>query len=167
MSSLKVKIKKLVKHAIIPQYSKPGDAGMDLVAIDNGYKDTDYDFVEYDTGIALEIPDGYMGLIFPRSSISKTPHSLCNAIGLVDSKYRASIKLRFRTKEEKEHLEYQFGDKIGQLVILPYPTVTFIEVNELSKTERGEGGFGSTGKSYTAEEAFADVDFEEEETDNE
>jgi dUTP pyrophosphatase len=144
MTTLKVKFKKLVKHAFTPEYAKPGDAGMDLVAIDS-YKNHDYKFIEYGTGIAVEIPKGFVGLIFPRSSISKTPHSLANAVGVVDSSYRGEIKLRMRYVDEREDMEYSFGDKIGQLMIVPYPEVQLEEAEELSTTERGEEGFGSTG----------------------
>lgn len=144
MTTLKVKFKKLVKHAFTPEYAKSGDAGLDLIAIDC-YKNHDYEFVEYGTGLAVEIPEGYVGLIFPRSSISKTPHTLANSVGVIDSGYRGEIKLRMRYKDSKEDMEYGFGDKIGQLVVIPYPKVQLEEVLELSNTDRGEGGFGSTG----------------------
>jgi dUTP pyrophosphatase len=140
---MKVKFKKLTSHAQIPTYAKSGDAGMDLIAIDS-YHNRDYNYIEYGTGLAVEIPEGYMGLVFPRSSISKTPHSFCNSVGLIDSGYRGEIMVRMRTKKGREDQEYNFGDKIGQLVILPYPKVEFEEVEELSNTERGQGGFGST-----------------------
>jgi dUTP pyrophosphatase len=144
MTTLKVKFKRLVKHAFIPEYSKPGDAGMDLVAIDS-YKNHDYKFIEYGTGIAVEIPEGYVGLVYPRSSISKTPHTLANSVGVIDSGYRGEIKLRMRYVDEREDMEYGFGDRVGQLIIVPYPKVELEEVEELSTTDRGEEGFGSTG----------------------
>lgn len=142
---MKVKLKKLVKHAQVPQYANPSDAGLDLVAVDEGYKNRDHDYVEYGTGIAVEIPDGYVGLVFPRSSISKTPHILSNSVGVIDSGYRGEIKVRFRNLSDKEHLEYSFGDRIAQLIIIPYPRITFVESEQLSDTARGTGGFGSTG----------------------
>lgn len=141
---LKVKFKKLVDHAVVPKYAKKGDAGMDLVAIDVGYN-PEYDFVEYGTGIAVEIPEGYVGLLYPRSSVSKTPHLLCNSVGVVDSGYRGEILMRFKTNKDREHEEYGVGDKIGQLVIVPYPKIELEEVKELAESDRGEGGFGSTG----------------------
>lgn len=140
-----VKIKRLVAHAEIPEYSREGDAGLDLVATDV-YHDGDYDFIEFGTGLAVEIPKGYVGLLFPRSSISKTPHQLANAVGVVDSNYRGEIKLRFKTKQGREHQEYSVGDKVGQLIVLPYPTVVLQEVEQLSDTNRGSAGFGSSGK---------------------
>lgn len=140
-----VKIKRLVAHAEIPEYGRQGDAGLDLVATDV-YHDRDYDFIEFGTGIAVEIPPGYVGLLFPRSSISKTPHQLANSVGVVDSNYRGEIKLRFKTKEGREYQEYSVGDKIGQLIIIPYPTIVLQEVEQLSDTNRGSAGFGSSGK---------------------
>jgi len=143
MTTQKVKFKKLVKHAFVPEYANPGDAGLDLIAIDS-YKNHDYKFIEYGIGIALEIPEGFVGLIFPRSSISKTPHTLANSVGVIDSSYRGEIKLRMRYEEDREDMEYGFGDKVGQLLIIPIPTVQLEEIDELSTTERGDGGFGST-----------------------
>jgi dUTP pyrophosphatase len=145
MTNLKIKFKKLTKHAFTPEYAKSGDAGMDLVAIDF-YKNHDYKYIEYGTGIAVEIPKGYVGLIFPRSSISKTSHFLANSVGVIDSGYRGEIKLRMRYDETRDDMEYGFGDKIGQLIVLPYPKIELEEVSELSNSERGEGGFGSTDK---------------------
>lgn len=144
---MKVKIKKLCEHATIPFKSNPLDAGMDLVAVDHRY-DREYDFDEFGTGIAIELPPGYVGLVFPRSSISRTPHALCNSVGVVDASYQGEIKLRFRrTAEAKEHLDYCVGDRIGQLIIMPIPTIDWTEVKDFTKvTNRGSKGFGSTGR---------------------
>lgn len=144
MTTLKVKFKKLVDTAVVPEYSKPGDAGLDLTAIDL-YKNHDYKFVEYGTGLAVQIPEGYVGLIFPRSSISKTSQMLANSVGVIDSGYTGEIKLRMRYEDEREDMEYGYGDRVGQLVIIPYPKIELEEVKELSETVRGSGGFGSTG----------------------
>lgn len=141
---MKIKIKKLVEHAVIPEYAKPGDAGLDLTAVDC-YKDQTYGYVEYGTGIAIEIPEGYVGLVFPRSSISKTCLSLCNAVGVIDSGYRGEITFRMHHDEHSDNAEYEVGDRVGQLIIIPYPKVQFVEVDELSNTERGTGGYGSSG----------------------
>ena len=81
---MKVKIKKLCENAVIPSYANPGDAGMDLVATSRMFDK--YGNVEYGTGLAMEIPEGYVGLIFPRSSICKQDLSLSNAVGVIDSK---------------------------------------------------------------------------------
>lgn len=142
--TLKVKVKKLVPHAFMPERAHQSDAGLDLRAIDS-YKNYDFGYIEFGTGLAVEIPEGHVGLIFPRSSISKTSHLLKNSVGVIDSGYRGEIKFRMTFEDSKEDMEYQFGDKIGQLIILPYPKVELEEAEELSNTVRGDGGFGSTG----------------------
>ena len=98
----------------------------------------------YGTGLAMEIPKGYVGLIFPRSSISKTSHSLRNAVGVIDSGYRGEIIFKFSINTHNSPV-YEVGERIGQMIIMPYPQVEFEEAFELSKTERGKGGYGSTG----------------------
>jgi dUTP pyrophosphatase len=136
---MQVKVKKLNPNAIIPSYAKNGDAGLDLTAISVSYQ-KNYD--EYDTGLAFEIPNGYVGLIFPRSSITKKDIILKNSVGVIDSGFRDSIKFRFT----KDYNTYQVGDRIGQIIILPYPKIELVESDELSETERGLNGYGSTGK---------------------
>jgi dUTP pyrophosphatase len=143
MTPLKVKFKKLVKHAFTPEYATDGSAGLDLTAIDS-YKNHDYKYIEYGTGIALDLEPGYVGLLFPRSSISKTPHTLANSVGVIDSDYKGEIKLRMRYVDDREDMEYAFGDRIGQLVIIPIPSIELEEIDELSTTDRGDKGFGST-----------------------
>ena len=140
---MNVKIKKLHPDAVIPTYAKAGDAGMDLTAISESWNE-DNSMVTYDTGLAIEIPKGHVGLLFPRSSIYKTSLDLTNAVGVLDSGYRGSIMFKFRYVEEG--MVYDVGDRVGQLIILPYPEIEFEEVDELSETDRGEGGYGSTGK---------------------
>jgi len=140
---MQVNIKKLSENAVIPTYGKPGDAGMDLTCISEKWEE-DNSMVTYDTGIAMEIPEGYVGLVFPRSSISKTSLILSNSVGVIDSGYRGSIMFKFRYPEEG--MIYEVGERVGQIIIVPYPQITFNEVQELSSTDRGEGGFGSTGK---------------------
>jgi len=140
---MQVKIKKLHNNAVVPQYAKAGDAGMDLVATEviDGYGFS----VTYGTGLAMEIPEGYVGLVFPRSSIRKYDLSLTNCVGVIDSGYRGEIQATFRKQTGMPSKRYEVGDKIAQMIILPYPSIQFIETDELSDTERGEGGFGSTG----------------------
>lgn len=141
---MKVRIKRLSENAVIPTYANPGDAGLDLVATYVKVEDHNkYGFFEYGTGLAVEIPEGYVGLIFPRSSISKTGMMLANAVAVIDSSYRGEIKLRYKYVSGTN--SYNVGDKIAQLIILPYPIVEFEEVQELSETQRSSGGFGSTG----------------------
>lgn len=143
---MKVKIKKLNKDAQIPTYANPGDAGMDVTATS---KTEEGDYIEYGTGLSFEVPEGYVLLIFPRSSVSKKDLILANCVGVLDSGYRGELKFRFKRLYGPfgyTHSEYQVGDKIGQIMIVPYPKIDFEEVESLSETERGEGGFGSTGK---------------------
>jgi dUTP pyrophosphatase len=139
---MKVNVMKLDAGAIIPKYAKRGDAGMDLYAASFAI-DQSNNYV-FGTGLAMEIPEGHVGLIFPRSSISKTAHSLRNAVGVIDSGYRGEIMLKFDINTHNSPV-YEIGDRIGQIIILPYPQIEFEEVFELSKTTRGKGGFGSTG----------------------
>jgi dUTP pyrophosphatase len=138
---MNVKVKKLHPKAVVPTYAKNGDAGMDLVIteiINQNKLDITYGF-----GISMEIPEGFMGLIFPRSSIRKYDLILSNAVGVVDSGYRGELQATF--KKTGNHV-YEAGDRGAQIIILPYPQIEFEEVEELSNTERGAGGFGSTGK---------------------
>lgn len=143
---MKVNIKKLNPNAVVPTYAKPGDAGMDLTAIDIEYNKT-YDCFIYKTGLAIEIPEGYVGLIFPRSSNRKTEAYMTNHVGVIDSGYRGEIMVTFKNRDDGEwSAPYDVNDRIAQLIILPYPNIEFNVVFELSETERGEGGHGSTGK---------------------
>ena len=144
-----VKICKLSEDAVIPTYAHPGDAGMDVVATSVNITD---DYIEYGTGLSFEVPEGYCMLIFPRSSNSKKDLILANSVGVLDSTYRGELKLRFKKCYQPviyglvARTVYNVGDKIGQIMILPYPQIEFNEVEELSETDRGSGGFGSTGK---------------------
>ena len=154
---MEVKIKKLNPNAIIPKYAKVGDAGMDLVAT-SIISDTP-EQITYGMGIALEIPEGFVGLVFPRSSVRKTGLDLSNAVGVIDSGYRGELQATFnkifggdrfydetKNTEDTSNSFYKVGDRIAQIMIIPYPPIEFVEVDELSNSERGEGGFGSTGK---------------------
>ena len=167
MKTLKVKIKKLSKNSVLPSYSKDGDAGMDLVATSKYYDDNGN--IVYGTGLAFEIPKGYVGLLFPRSSNAKKDLLLSNSVGVLDSGYRGEVMFKFKSSEsiwdwdyskessgfytaEDKYNDYSFplnhykvSERIGQIIILPYPQIEFEEVEELSETERGNGGYGSTG----------------------
>ncbi len=138
---MKIKIKKLHPKAVIPNYAKIGDAGMDMVITDiKG--ETEWN-ISYGFGISMEIPEGFMGLVFPRSSIRKTDLILSNSVGVIDSGYRGEIQATFK---KTGGAVYEVGERGAQIIIIPHPTIEFEEVEELSNTERGEGGFGSTGK---------------------
>jgi dUTP pyrophosphatase len=139
-----VKVKKLDSNAVIPTYSKVGDAGMDLT-ITREIENTTFS-VSYGFGIAMEIPKGFVGLIFPRSSIRNQDLILSNCVGVIDSGYRGELQATFKKTNGLDSIKYKVGERGAQIVILPYPTIYMTEVPELSNTERGEGGFGSTGK---------------------
>lgn len=139
---MNLRIKKLKGSAILPSYASDGDAGMDLVAVSVDKSNNKY--WEYGTGLALEISKGFAGLLFPRSSISKTSHFLKNSVGVVDSGYRGEVKIRMSMDHSES--QYKEGDRIAQLVIVALPQVKVEEVKELLPSQRGEGGFGSTGK---------------------
>jgi dUTP pyrophosphatase len=105
--------------------------------------------ITYGLGIALEIPEGFVGLVFPRSSIRKTRLQLSNSVGVIDSGYRGELQATFNkiiTTIENQKNDYNVGDKVCQIMIIPHPIIEWTEVDELSNSERGEGGFGSTGK---------------------
>lgn len=147
---MQVRFKKLVDGATVPFKKEPTDAGFDLTAVD--YVIDDFGNAEYMTGLAVEIPKGYAGLLFPRSSISRHSLMLANSVGVIDSSYRGEIKLKFKPTKDFQggkgllRTMYDIGDRIGQLIIIPYPEIEFVEAEELTETSRGEGGFGSTGR---------------------
>lgn len=142
---MNVKIKKLVKEAVIPKYAHPNeDAGLDLTATSITYQ---HGCWVYGTGLAIEIPKGHVGLLFPRSSNRKTDAYLTNSVGVIDSGYRGEIMLSFKNRDARiDEQPYKVGDRIGQIIIIPYPQIEFEEVDELSDSHRGEGGHGSSGK---------------------
>ena len=140
---MKVKLKKLNENVKLPVYAKTGDAGLDIKATriesENNYS------ITYGTDLCIEIPFGYVGLIFPRSSIRNYDLVLSNCVGVVDSGYRGEIMATFK-KTKLDGMYYDVDDKVMQIIILPYPSIEFEFTDELSETERGEGGFGHTGK---------------------
>lgn len=151
---LKVRFKKLREDVVIPKYSKDGDAGCDLVAT-HIESDTP-EKITYGTGLAVEIPYGYVGLIFPRSSVRDTNLSLSNCVGVIDSGYRGEIKATFyklagfegyydETITDLQTTAYTPGSRIMQIIIVPFPHIEWVESETLSDSQRGENGFGHTG----------------------
>jgi dUTP pyrophosphatase len=138
-----IKFKKLDPLAVIPARAHPNDAGIDLVATSREVN-VEHNFIEYGTGLAMEIPNFCVALLFPRSSVSKTNLTLRNCVGVIDAGYRGEIKLRFSV-DKSGNKEYSIRDKIGQLLVLEVPLVKIMEEDTLSESERGGGGFGSTG----------------------
>lgn len=146
---MEVKFKKLSDNATTPVYAYDGDAGLDLtaVSVNSEINECGQFVIVYHTGLALEIPKGYVGLIFPRSSIAKKSLTLTNCVAVIDSNYRGEILLKFKnTTGDSVPAVYPIGAKIAQLIIMPYPTINLVESNELSNTDRGTGGFGSSDK---------------------
>lgn len=160
---MKVKIKKLNDRAVIPTKAHPTDAGFDLTATSREIDE--YGNIVYGTGLAFEIPESYVGLLFPRSSICKKDIALTNSVGVIDSHYRGEVTIKFKPAFRACKLPtndsgveyfanimainmdvYSIGERIGQLIIMPLPEIGLEETDELSKTDRGEGGYGSTGK---------------------
>lgn len=142
---MQVNVKRNHKDAVIPSYAKDGDAGLDLTAVSKEIINTDNgDYVKYGTGLSFEIPKGFVGYLFPRSSCYKKDMLMSNSVGVIDSGYRGEVSAVF-IAGDNDH-SYEIGDRVMQLVIMPIPKVTLIPVEKLSETDRGTGGFGSTGK---------------------
>ena len=141
---MKVRFKKLNKDAKAPTKAHATDAGYDLYCI-SAESDIKNGNIIYKTGIAVEIPRGCVGLLFSRSSICKYDLIQCNAVGVIDSGYRGDLTFVFRRMQPFANC-YKVGDKIGQLIIIPYPEIELEEVEELSDSDRGDNGFGSSGK---------------------
>ena len=186
---MKVRFMRLTPDAVVPRKAHSTDAGFDIVATSRKFDELGN--IVYGTGIAVEIPKGYVGLIFPRSSICKYDLSLSNAVGVIDAGFTGEITAKFKPTlvvidkgrigiDEHSHngvettdwadeqvtfhgrganypdvyegcepfqpRMYEVGDRIMQMIILPYPEIEFEETDTLSDTERGTGGYGSTGR---------------------
>ncbi len=144
---MKVKIKKLNKNAVVPTKAHATDAGFDLYCTS---KEVDWDKRQIicHTGLAFEIPEGFVGLLFPRSSVSNKPLIMANSVGVIDSCYRGEVTAKFNITDMRQSgmNHYQVGNKVAQIIIIPYPEIEFEEADELSETDRGTGGYGSTGR---------------------
>ena len=141
---MKVRFKKLSEYAVAPSRAHSTDAGFDLTVAWTE-EDMKRQIVTYHTDIAVEIPEGYVGYIFPRSSVYKHQLQLANSVGVIDAGYRGEITFKYRIVQP--HISrYSSGDRVGQLIIMPIPEIEFEEADELSDSERGEGGYGSTGR---------------------
>lgn len=145
---MQLKVKRLNQETKLPSYATDGSNGLDLTATNIRFLENT---IEIRTGISVEIPEGYVGLLFPRSSVSKKNFMLANSVGVIDSDYRGEIILNFKIIQDnvtglfKYSQAYQVGERVGQLVIVAAPKVEVVEVSDLEETERGDDGFGSTG----------------------
>lgn len=140
---LEIKYKKLVENAVEPTYAKDGDAGLDLTVASIS-ENTTFS-VTYKFGISVEIPYGYVGLLFPRSSVRNFEIFLSNCVGVIDSGYRGELQATFKKTNGLDSHSYNVGERAAQLLILPYPKIKMIQSDELSASERGNNGYGSTG----------------------
>lgn len=141
---MKIKFKKLSPSAVVPTKAHASDAGFDMTC--TRFEVTNGELFTYHTDIAVEIPEGHVGLLFPRSSIYKQDLVLTNSVGCVDSGYRGEIMFKFKATKLDVNDFYEVGDRVGQLIIIPYPEVEFVESDELSDSDRGIGGYGSSGR---------------------
>lgn len=146
---VEVKFKKLSDKAVTPSYAYEGDACMDLTSVDRehiteGSGKDKYEYMVYKFDLAFEIPKGYAILVFPRSSISKTGLILANSVGVIDSGYRGPMEARF--KYVPGYNLPEVGEKVVQIKLVEVPNMVLKEVDELSPSDRGSGGFGSSGK---------------------
>lgn len=139
-------LKRIDPDLPLPAYARPGDAGLDLysasdVVIEPGERSI------VGSGIAVAIPDGYVGLVAPRSGTAASMGlSMVNTPGIVDSGYRGEVKIILVNHDPHEVIRIARGERIAQLVIVPVASLVVVEIDELPPSERGEGGFGSTGR---------------------
>ena len=137
---MRIRIKKIHPDAVVPRYAHFGDGAVDLVAV-RKWED-DHGNLCYGTGLAMEIPEHHVGLLFARSSVSKKDVRLANAVGVIDSGYRGEVMLKF---DQIGGDHYEVGDRVGQLMLIQIPSINFVEVVNLSPSDRNKGGFGSSG----------------------
>jgi len=140
---MELKVKKLSENAIVPNYAHPDDAGFDLYSVE-AIEISPMSRVQVATGIALEIPIGYVGLVWDKSGLSHK-HGLKTLGGVIDSGYRGEVKVGLTNLGSETYL-LEKGHKIAQMIIQQQESCEIIEVSELSETSRGDKGFGSTGK---------------------
>lgn len=150
---MKVNFKKLTKDAVEPSYAHSDDAGLDLVAtrFTQEFDRSGKMILVYHTDLAVEIPEGYVGLLFMRSSVAERSLMMTNCVGVIDSNYRGELMAKFKLTTDALPTIYQPGEKVVQLIIIPYPTIEVELTEELAETERGEEGFGSTDKEVISE----------------
>lgn len=149
---MQVKLKLLYEDSQMPTKANPTDAGFDCYARRLIYNEL---YVEYSLGFSIEIPEGYVGLIFARSSISKTDMTLANSVGVIDSGYRDEVRARFKMADKYVQVSpnqyvngaiiYKEGDRVCQLVIIPIPDIQLVRADNLDSAGDRGGGFGSSG----------------------
>lgn len=139
-----IKVKRFVNGVLLPKMGSAAAAGMDFYQPESVVVEPHQ--TQYVTlGLAMEIPKGYMLMLAPRSSMSKTPLVIPNSFGVIDADYRGEIKGIFKNTSDEEYL-IQKGDRLLQGILVPVGALKLLEVDELTETVRGTGGIGSTGK---------------------
>ena len=163
---MQLKFKKLSEKATLPVRAHKSDAGLDLttIGISSVINECGQLMLVYHTGLAVEIPEGYVGLLFPRSSIYKKSLMATNSVGVIDSGYRGEIMMVLKATTDVVPAVYKEGERFAQLVIVPIPEIEVVEAEELSESDRGENGYGSTD---TKAEAPTEEKAEVEETESE
>lgn len=144
---MEIKYKRLSEKAVAPVRAHKSDAGFDLTVsrITTELNECGQLVLVYHTDLAFEIPEGYYGQLMTRSSISKKSLRLTTSSSVIDSGYRGEVTAKFMSTTDVVPAVYQEGERFAQLLILPLPEVEFVEADELTESDRGEGGFGSTG----------------------
>lgn len=144
---MELKIKRLDDKAVMPIRAHKTDAGLDLTCTDITTELCECGQINYiyHTGLAMEIPEGHVGLLFPRSSIANKSIFLTNSVGVIDAGYRGEIIGKFKSTTDVVPAIYKIGERFAQLIIVKLPEFDITEVTELSKSDRGTGGYGSTG----------------------
>lgn len=145
MDNVRVPIKILSRDAQIPHMAYNGDAGVDLRSVERIVLKP-HERATVATGLAIALPDGYAGFVLPRSGLAaKHGISIVNAPGLIDSNYRGELKVILLNTDLSDSFAIEIGDRIAQLIVMPIPTINFEQVEELTQSQRGESGFGSSG----------------------
>ena len=149
---MELKFKRLDDKAVLPIRAHLSDAGLDLTATDITLEPNEcgQTVVVYHSGLAVEIPEGHVGLLFPRSSIAKKSMFITNGVGVIDAGYRGEMMAKMHITTDASPAIYKVGEKFAQLVIVEIPSVTVTEVAELSESDRGEGGYGSSDEKLSA-----------------
>jgi len=141
-----LRVKRLTNAARVPSRAHDGDAGMDLYAAEAVHLAPGAR-ASVGTGIAIAIPEGYAGLVLPRSGLAaRSGISVVNSPGLIDSGYRGEVRVLLLNTDREEPFSVELGDRIAQLIVTPYAAESPIEVDDLDITTRGDGGFGSSGR---------------------
>lgn len=145
MDNVHVSIKILSRDAQIPHMAYNGDAGVDLRSVERIVLEPQ-ERAMVATGLAIALPEGYAGFVLPRSGLAaKHGISIVNAPGLIDSNYRGELKVILLNTDPDKSFTIEIGDRIAQLIVMPVPTINFEKVEELTESQRGESGFGSSG----------------------